>query len=53
MGERPQSVHWSELFGWLAYNIAEALTLITHFYKGLGILMHSGPVVSYLYELVN
>ena len=53
LSERSWSVHWSELFQRLPCNVAKALILVTCLHIGLGVLLHSRPIVSCSYELVN
>jgi len=53
LGEWPGSVHWGKLLQWLPYDVAEALTFVARLYIGLGVLLHSGPIVSYSYKLVD
>ena len=53
LGERPRGVHQCKFLSWLLYDVAEALALVTLLYVGLGVLLHSGPVVSSLYRLMN
>ena len=52
-GERPGGAHGCKFLSWLLYDVVEALTLVTHLYVGLGVLLYSRPVVSSLYQLVN
>ena len=53
LGERLRGAHRCEFLGWLPYDIAEVLALVTRPYLGLGILLHSGLIISSLYQLIN
>ena len=53
LGERLGGAHQCKFLSWLLYDVAEALALVTRLYEGLGILLHSGPVVSRPYQLMN
>ena len=52
-GERPGGAHGCKFLSWLSYDVAKALALVTRLYVGLGVLLHSEPVVSSLYWFVN
>ena len=53
LSEWPWSIHWGELLRQLLYDVAKALAFVISIYIRLGILLHSGPIVAYLYEFVN
>jgi len=53
LSEGPQSVHRSELFQQLPYNVTEVLALVTRLHIRLGVLLHGRLIVSCLYELMN
>ena len=53
LGERPGGAHQCKFLNRLLYDVAEALALVTRLHVGLGVLLHSGPIVSSSYQLVN
>ena len=45
LGERLGSAHQRKFLDWLPYDVAEVLALVTCLHIGLGVFLHSGPVV--------
>ena len=53
LGEWPEGIHWCKFLSWLSHDIAEALAFFTRLHIGLGVFLHSRPVVSNSYQYVN
>ncbi|KAM3747369.1 hypothetical protein ACB098_05G029900 [Castanea mollissima] len=46
LGERLANAHWCKLLRWLSYDVTEALAFVACLHVGLGVLLHSRPIVS-------
>jgi len=53
LSEWPGSVHWCKMFRQLSYDVVEALSFVTRLCVGLGVLMHSGPLIPSSYEFMD
>ena len=53
LGERPGGAQWCKLLRRLSNDATETLAFVMRLHVGLGVLLHSGPVVSSPYQLVN
>ena len=53
LGEWPGGIHWCKFLNWLSHDIAKVLAFFTRLHIVLGVFLHSGPIVSNSYQLVN